>query len=82
MPVGGSTFCLDANGKGTTNGTEVIIWSCKGQSNQLWNLNGNGKGKGNGAQPGLCLDVTGGSIADGAWSSCGPATAAEQWHLG
>ncbi|HEU5428788.1 MAG TPA: arabinofuranosidase catalytic domain-containing protein, partial [Actinocrinis sp.] len=28
VTVGGTTLCLDANGKGTTNGTKAIVWSC------------------------------------------------------
>ena len=34
--------CLDANGQGTANGTQVIIWDCNGQTNQQWNVNANG----------------------------------------
>jgi hypothetical protein len=30
--------CLDANGKGRVNGTQLIPWSCNGQSNQQWSL--------------------------------------------
>ena len=58
LTVGGTTFCLDANAKGTTPGTKVIIWSCNGQTNQQWTFNTNGTITG--AQSGLCLDVTGG----------------------
>ena len=48
--------CLDANGKGTTNGTAVIIWDCNGQANQQWNVNSNGTITG--VQSGLCLDAS------------------------
>ncbi|MEU1810638.1 ricin-type beta-trefoil lectin domain protein [Micromonospora sp. WMMD1076] len=31
--------CLDADGWGTANGTELIIWACgTNQSNQIWRL--------------------------------------------
>ena len=72
--MGGTTLCLDANDKGTTNGTKAIIWSCNGQTNQQWTLNTNGTITG--VQSGLCLDVTGAAPPTAPWSSCGPATAA------
>jgi len=79
---GGVTDCLDANGKGTTNGTKVIIWPCNGQSNQQWTLNSNGTITG--VQSGLCLDVTGASTANGAlvqlWACNGQSN--QQWTLG
>ncbi|WP_376770629.1 ricin-type beta-trefoil lectin domain protein [Lentzea indica] len=31
-----NNLCLDANGRGTANGTQLILWSCSGQSNQQW----------------------------------------------
>ncbi len=49
--------CLDANGQGTTNGTQVIIWDCNGGTNQQWNVNANGTITG--VQSGLCLDANG-----------------------
>ncbi|MBS2966766.1 RICIN domain-containing protein, partial [Actinocrinis puniceicyclus] len=80
--VGGSTLCLDANGKGTTAGTKVIVYSCNGQTNQQWNLNSNGTVTG--VQSGLCLDVTGASTANGAlvelWTCNGGSN--QQWTLG
>ncbi len=82
VSVGGSTFCLDSNGQGTSPGTKVIIWSCNGQSNQQWNVNSNGTITG--AASGLCLDVTGASAANGAlvelWSCNGGSN--QQWKLG
>ena len=82
MTVGGQTLCLDANGKGTTNGTKAIIYSCNGQTNQQWNINSNGTITG--VQSGLCLDVTGASTANGAlvelWSCNGGSN--QQWKLG
>ena len=55
--------CLDASGKGTTNGTAVIIWDCNGQTNQQWNLNSNGTITG--VQSGLCVDANGAVTANG-----------------
>jgi len=55
--------CLDANGKGTTNGTAVIIWDCNGQTNQQWNLNSSGTISG--VQSGLCLDTVNAATANG-----------------
>jgi O-glycosyl hydrolase len=65
--------CLDANGKGTTNGTKAILYTCNGQTNQQWKLNINGTITG--VQSGLCLDVSEASTANGAlvqlWSCNG-----------
>lgn len=33
-----SNLCLDANGRGTANGTKLILWACNGQTNQQWTL--------------------------------------------
>ncbi|KIQ66348.1 esterase [Kitasatospora griseola] len=82
VTVGGSTLCLDANAKGTTNGTKVIVWSCNGQPNQQWQVNANGTITG--VQSGLCLDVAGLGTADGTpvqlWSCSGGSN--QQWKLG
>jgi len=73
--------CLDASGKGTTNGTPVIIYDCNGGSNQQWNLNANGTITG--VQSGLCLDANGGATANGTkiiiWSCNGGSN--QQWSL-
>ncbi|ADL45504.1 Ricin B lectin [Micromonospora aurantiaca ATCC 27029] len=55
--------CLDASGRGTANGTSVIIWDCNGQPNQQWNLNANGTISG--VQSGRCLDAAGYGTANG-----------------
>ncbi|WP_030951563.1 RICIN domain-containing protein, partial [Streptomyces sp. NRRL S-481] len=55
--------CLDASGRGTTNGTAVIIWDCNGQNNQQWNVNPDGTITG--VQSGLCLDANAGGTANG-----------------
>ncbi|MFD8597178.1 PHB depolymerase family esterase [Kitasatospora sp. NPDC059646] len=82
VTVGGSTLCLDAEAKGTANGTRVITWSCNGQPNQQWQLNANGTITG--VQSGLCLDVAGLGTADGTpvqlWSCSGAGN--QQWKLG
>jgi hypothetical protein len=33
---------LDADGWGTTNGTQTVIWDCTGGANQQWNGNVDG----------------------------------------
>lgn len=55
--------CLDANGQGTSPGTQVILWTCNGANNQKWTLNVDGSIKG--VQSGLCLDVSGAATANG-----------------
>ncbi|RKE17258.1 PHB depolymerase family esterase [Streptomyces sp. TLI_171] len=82
VTVGGSTLCLDANAKGTANGTKAIVWPCNGQPNQQWQLNPNGTVTG--VASGLCLDVAGLGTADGTpvqlWSCSGATN--QQWKLG
>ena len=69
------------HGKGTTNGTAVIIWDCNGQTNQQWNVNSNGTITG--VQSGLCLDANGAGTANGTkiilWSCNGGTN--QQWSL-
>jgi hypothetical protein len=55
--------CVDAYGRGTTNGTKVVIYDCNGGTNQQWTLNANGSITSN--LSGLCLDVAGQSTANG-----------------
>lgn len=59
-----------------------ILWSCNGQTNQQWLRNSGGSVIG--VQSGLCLDVTGGSTADGAlvqlWTCNGGSN--QRWTLG
>jgi O-glycosyl hydrolase len=49
--------CLGAAGNGTTNGTQVITYTCNSTPSQVWNLNSDGTVT-NGLS-GLCLDVNG-----------------------
>ncbi|MFF8603155.1 PHB depolymerase family esterase [Streptomyces sp. NPDC015232] len=82
VTVGGTTLCLDASAKGTTNGTKVITWPCNGQPNQQWRFNANGTVTG--VQSGLCLDVVGLATTDGTpvqlWSCSGGTN--QRWTLG
>ena len=55
--------CLDASGRGTANGTPVIIWDCNGQNNQQWNVNSDGTVTS--VQSGLCLDASAFGTANG-----------------
>jgi glucosylceramidase len=55
--------CLGAAGNGTTNGTQVITYTCNSTPSQVWNLNSDGTVT-NGLS-GLCLDVNGKGTADG-----------------
>lgn len=55
--------CLGAAGNGTTNGTQVITYTCNSTPSQVWNLNSDGTIT-NGLS-GLCLDVNGRGTADG-----------------
>ncbi|UOX93295.1 RICIN domain-containing protein [Amycolatopsis sp. FBCC-B4732] len=72
--------CLDASGRGTANGTQVIIWDCTGQPNQQWNVNANTI---TGVPSNLCLDASGRGTANGTkiilWSCSGQAN--QQWSL-
>ncbi|WP_414641961.1 ThuA domain-containing protein [Amycolatopsis sp.] len=72
--------CLDASGRGTANGTPVIIWDCTGQPNQQWNVSANTI---TGVQSNLCLDASGRGTANGTkiilWSCSGQAN--QQWSL-
>jgi hypothetical protein len=66
--------CLDANGQGASNDTQVIIWDCNNQPNQQWNVNSNGAITG--VQSGLCSTSTPPEPRAVQRSSSGRATAA------
>jgi endo-1,4-beta-xylanase len=34
----GSGKCLDVPGQSTADGTQIILWTCSGTSNQQWTL--------------------------------------------
>jgi glucosylceramidase len=54
--------CLGAAGNGTSNGTQVITYTCNGTPSQAWTFNSNGTITNN--LSGLCLDVTGNGTAN------------------
>ncbi|MEV0345169.1 RICIN domain-containing protein [Nonomuraea sp. NPDC050680] len=55
--------CLDVNGRGTADGSSVIIWDCSGQNKQQWRLNSDGSITAVGANK--CLDIPSNSTANG-----------------
>jgi hypothetical protein len=63
--------CIGPNANGTTSGTQLVVQDCNGSFNQAWMSSEQGAGTGvfayrNAAAPGLCMDVTGASTANGA----------------
>ncbi len=58
----GSGRCLDVAGYSQTNGAQVQIWDCHGQSNQQWTSTSSGELRVYGNK---CLDVYGAGTADG-----------------
>ncbi|MGJ6968829.1 glycoside hydrolase family 27 protein [Streptosporangium sp. G11] len=58
----GSGRCLDVTGASQTNGTQVVIWDCNGQSNQQWTSTAAGELRVYGNK---CLDVNNNGTADG-----------------
>jgi len=61
LQIGGK--CLGAAGNGTTNGTQVITYTCNGTPSQVWNFDSNGNVTN--ALSGLCLDVSNNATANG-----------------
>jgi O-glycosyl hydrolase len=55
--------CLDVNGRGTTDGSLVQLWTCNGGTNQQWTVGPNSSLVGTGS--GKCLDDPGASTVDG-----------------
>ena len=58
--VGLAGKCLDVDGGGTANGTQVQIWTCAGNAAQTWTRSGQTL-----RALGKCLDVSGGGSVDG-----------------
>ncbi|WP_433500006.1 non-reducing end alpha-L-arabinofuranosidase family hydrolase [Sphaerimonospora sp. CA-214678] len=58
----GSGRCLDVTGVSQSNGTQVQIWDCNGQSNQQWTTTSANELRVYGNK---CLDVNGAGTADG-----------------
>jgi non-reducing end alpha-L-arabinofuranosidase len=55
--------CLDINGNGTANGTDVELWDCNGVGGQVWNQQADGSLFN--PQSGRCLDSPNGATANG-----------------
>jgi hypothetical protein len=70
---------VDVPGASTTNGTQLQLWDCNGQTNQQWNINSNGTIAG--VQSGLCLDASGAATTNGTkiqlWACSGGTN--QQW---
>ncbi|MCZ0982181.1 RICIN domain-containing protein [Streptomyces diastatochromogenes] len=81
-----SGMCLDVAGASTTEGAQVIQWTCGNQPNQQWQLVpvATGTYQLMSANSGMCLDVTGASTTEGAqvvqWT-CGGDKPNQQWRL-
>ncbi|MEU8271090.1 ricin-type beta-trefoil lectin domain protein [Sphaerisporangium sp. NPDC049002] len=76
----GSGRCVDVTGASQTNGTQVQIWDCNGQTNQRWTLTSAGELR---VYGGKCLDLTGAGTADGTqvqiWDCNGQTN--QQWRF-
>ncbi|MFE6365807.1 ricin-type beta-trefoil lectin domain protein [Streptomyces sp. NPDC057806] len=75
-----SGLCVDVPGSNQTNGTDVALWDCGGDSNQLWTHTPARQLR---VFAGKCLDVDGGATADGTpvqiWDCNG--SGAQQWSV-
>ncbi|MFJ8857548.1 glycoside hydrolase family 97 catalytic domain-containing protein [Streptomyces sp. NPDC102451] len=73
--------CVDVPGSARTDGTDVKLWECNGDPNQLWTQTPSQQLT---VFDGKCLDVDGGGTVDGTvvqiWSCNG--TGAQRWSLG
>ncbi|MEU2678325.1 glycoside hydrolase family 97 catalytic domain-containing protein [Streptomyces sp. NPDC007107] len=73
--------CVDVPGSARTDGTDVKLWDCNGDPNQLWTQTPSQQLT---VFDGKCLDVDGGGTVDGTvvqiWSCNG--TGAQRWSLG
>jgi hypothetical protein len=58
----GGAMCLDASGARGNDGDAIIIWPCKGSTNQLWRHTSAGEIVG---INGKCIDIRGAKTADG-----------------
>ena len=74
--------CLDINGDGSANGTQVELWDCNGVGGQRWVQQGDGSLLN--PQSGRCLDSPSGATANGTrlqiWDCNG--SAAQKFPLG
>ncbi|MEU1123378.1 glycoside hydrolase family 97 catalytic domain-containing protein [Streptomyces sp. NPDC005899] len=73
--------CVDVPGSARTDGTDVKLWECNGDPNQVWTQTPSQQLT---VFDGKCLDVDGGGAADGTvvqiWSCNG--TGAQRWSVG
>lgn len=73
-------MCLDASGAKGNDGDAIIIWPCKGSTNQLWRRSSSGEIVG---INGKCVDINGEKTADGTeiilWPCHGGTN--QQWDL-
>ena len=76
----GGAMCLDVSGGKGNDGDAIIIWLCKGSTNQLWRLDSRGEIVG---INGKCVDIRDGKTADGTPIILWPchATKNQQWDL-
>jgi hypothetical protein len=83
----GSGLCLDVTGASTSQGAQVIQWTCDSRANQQWErvpVPGSGAYQIVSVNSGMCLDVTGASVTAGAqviqWP-CGTGKTNQEWTL-
>jgi hypothetical protein len=73
--------CLDAEARGTDDGTRAVIWTCNDGANQRWNVNANGTITN--VHNGLCLDANARGTANGTqiilWTCSGGTN--QRWSL-
>ncbi len=73
-------MCVDASGARGNDGDAIIIWPCKGSTNQLWRRSSSGEIVG---INGKCIDIKGEKTADGTeiilWPCHGGSN--QQWDL-
>jgi alpha-galactosidase len=76
----GSNRCIDVPGRSTTNGTQVALWDCNGQTNQQWTLTPGGQLQVYGTK---CLDAFNNQTTNGTkveiWTCNGQTN--QQWRL-
>ncbi|TNE47012.1 MAG: hypothetical protein EP344_19880 [Bacteroidetes bacterium] len=57
--------CVDVTGSNTSNGTNILSYTCHGTTNQKWYINTVDRTIRTQLNTGKCLDLTGGSISNG-----------------
>ncbi|PZQ89513.1 MAG: hypothetical protein DI534_06780 [Leifsonia xyli] len=78
----GSGRCVDVPSANQTNGTQLNIWDCNGQTNQLWHATASGELRT--FNDAFCLDANNNGTANGTqliiWSCSGAAN--QKWTVG